>query len=395
MKLVASEVRSIKKQLAASKLTQAEIAAQYGVSRSYISNIATGRNKAAEPWPAGHQAGERKVEPLTGERILKQLRPGRLTTVDISEATGHSIQAVEAEIAKLREAGHLICQFGDHWSLEKSPAPSSEEHVYVSRQDSTYKFGFCGDNHLGSKYERLDVLHDLYDKFAAAKVDRVFNAGNWIDGEARFNMHDLAVHGMDNQLAHLAENYPQRKGIVTYAVAGDDHEGWYGQREGIDIGRHAERVMREHGRSDWKHVGYMESFITLRCYDTGHSAKLLLMHPGGGSAYAYSYRPQKIVESFSGGEKPAVLLMGHYHKISHNVIRNVWAIQCGCTQDQTPFMRKKSIDAHVGGGICTLTQDHQGAITGCQVEFFVYYNSGYYNNRWNHGGKVTLPKRGK
>jgi hypothetical protein len=121
---------------------------------------------------------------------------------------------------------------------------------------------------------------------------------------------------------------------------------------------------------------------------------LHLMHPGGGTAYAISYTVQKICESYDGGDKPAVLLAGHYHKMSYNVIRNVHAIQTGCTQDQTPFMRKKKIPAHVGGGIVQLRQDPAtGAITSCRVEFFHYFVRDYYNDRWSHSGDVVLPER--
>lgn len=325
--------------------------------------------------------------------ITGLLKRKRHTTEAIVQASGCDPLHVELVIQQMQDRGVLVYLFGDEWGLEKNPKPDNPQFTYDARPDSTYLFGFMGDSHLCSKYERLDVLNDLYDRFANAGVDRVFNAGNWIDGEARFNKHDLLVHGMDAQIAYLVDNYPVKPGIVTYAVAGDDHEGWYGQREGVDIGKHAARMMGEAGRTDWVHLGYMEAFIQLRS-PTGKIAQLLNIHPGGGSAYAHSYRPQKIVEGFSGGEKPSVLLVGHYHKQSYNIMRNVHAIQCGCQQDQTPFMRKKGIDAHVGGGICKLTQDEQGAIIACQVEFFTYYNTGYYNNRWSHGGSVTLPKRG-
>src|SRR5690606_12736822 len=114
--------------------------------------------------------------------------------------------------------------------------------------------------------------------------------------------------------------------------------------------------------------------------NTEKSAMLLLAHPGSGSAYALSYTVQKIVESLEGGEKPAVGLWGHYHKMMFANVRNVWCIQTGCTQDQSPFMRKKRIEAHVGGGICRLTQDPAtGAVTGCTVEFFRYFTAAYYN----------------
>ena len=47
---------------------------------------------------------------------------------------------------------------------------------------------------------------------------------------------------------------------------------------------------------------------------TGAIIKIMLMHPGGGTAYALSYRAQKIVQALPGGQKPDILAIGHYHK---------------------------------------------------------------------------------
>lgn len=290
--------------------------------------------------------------------------------------------------------GYLIRNIGDLLILEKEPARGLSKHEYISRDDNTYVFGFIGDTHIGSKYCRYDVLNQLYDEFEEAEVDCIFHAGNWIEGESHFNKYDVDTYGMDNQCQRLVEEYPISNAI-TYAVSGDDHEGWYAQREGIDVGKHLQYMMQEAGRQDWIDLGYMEAFIPLINYNTGKERKLLLMHPGGGSAYATSYKPQKIVESFSGGEKPTILLIGHYHKLSYNFFRNVHCIQVGCTQDQTPFLRKKSIHADVGGGICKLKQDPEsGVIVSCQVEFFTFLNKGYYNNRWNKAKNPQLPQRG-
>ncbi len=118
---------------------------------------------------------------------------------------------------------------------------------------------------------------------------------------------------------------------------------------------------------------------------------MLVMHPGGGTAYALSYRPQKLVESLQGGQKPAVILIGHYHKISVNLIRNVWAFQVGCSQDQTPFMRKIPTEPHIGGMVITLMQDPAtGAITGCVPEIRNYFDREYYNDRWSKSGEPNM-----
>jgi predicted phosphodiesterase len=251
-----------------------------------------------------------------------------------------------------------------------------------------------GDTHLGSKYERLDCLNRLYDRYQSDGIATVLHAGNWIEGEARFNVFDLLVHGMDAQCQYLADNYPVRSGMNTYAVAGDDHEGWYCQKTGVNIGEYAEGKMRKAGRTDWHDLGYMESHVKLTNANTGKSAVLALVHPGGGSAYALSYTMQKLVESYEGGEKPAVLIMGHYHKLMAANIRNVWCIQSGCFQDQTPFMRKKRLEAHVGGVIVSLKQDPEtGAIVECLPNIIRYFNRAYYSGRWSHSGPVVLPER--
>lgn len=267
-------------------------------------------------------------------------------------------------------------------------------HSFTPEADSTFTFGACGDQHLGSKYSRLDVLEQLYDAFAEAGCRVVFNTGNWIDGEARFNVHDLHVHGMDAQIRHLAKVYPRRPGIVTYAVTGDDHEGWYAQREGVDIGRYAQNAFRDVGRSDWVDLGYMEAPCDLVNPRTGRRSVISVVHPGGGSAYALSYAIQKIIESLDGGEKPAIGLYGHYHKLWAGNIRNVWCVQTGTSQDQTPFMRKRKIEAHVGGYICRATQDPEtGAIVRFSSECLRFFNRGYYAGRWSHSGPVTQPGR--
>jgi hypothetical protein len=113
---------------------------------------------------------------------------------------------------------------------------------------------------------------------------------------------------------------------------------------------------------------------------------LRVLHPGGGSAYAISYTSQKIVESYSSGEKPHILLDGHYHKAGYNYIRGVHVVQTGCTQDQTPFMRKKRLAAHLGGWIIEFSVDDQGAITRFKQEFIPFYDNGYYT-KWGYQWK--------
>lgn len=157
------------------------------------------------------------------------------------------------------------------------------------------------------------------------------------------------------------------------------------QREGIQFGRYLEMEAHDHGRNDLVYIGYLESDFILR--SKRGQATVKVMHPGGGSAYAFSYSPQRIVESLQGGEKPAVLLIGHFHKMEYCYPRSVHVVQGGTTQDQTRFMRKKKLEAHVGFVIITLEQDVCGGVTRFQPEFFPFFDRGYIIKRDVEGMK--------
>jgi hypothetical protein len=332
------------------------------------------------------------------DAVLGSLKTGgaAVTLAELANRHDATPGACLDALLAIQATGVNLHEINGAWSVERMVPAGTRSGVapYMSRPDGSYVFGVMGDSHLGSKYERLDVLRDLYRKFAAAGVDRVFHTGNWIDGEARFNKFDLKVHGMERQLDYCIEQYPN-VGIETFAVTGDDHEGWYAQREGVDIGRLLESRMRDAGRTDWHNLGYMEAYVPLQHAQTGKSSMLHCIHPGGGSSYATSYTVQKIVESYEGGNKPAVLLAGHYHKLEFINVRNVWCVQTGCQQDQTPFARKKKLHYAVGGGIMRLTQNPEtGAIEHAGVDLFCYFDRGYYeNNRWSMSGDVVLPRR--
>jgi len=150
------------------------------------------------------------------------------------------------------------------------------------------------------------------------------------------------------------------------------HCGWYQSREGIQIGWYMQKVCEDIGRNDIHWLGHIEADVLI------NNTRVKIMHPGGGSAYALSYSTQKIVESFQGGEKPHMLIVGHYHKYDNNYVREVLCLQPGCLQDQTPFMRKKKLGAHVGFCICTIKSREDGTIGKSSIEWFPFYDKSYH-----------------
>lgn len=316
---------------------------------------------------------------------IKKNQKTTFTLAQLSDKFDIGISKVQSAIETLKTEGHTV-KIEEGSVIFSTTIPKSDARILNVNKMSTgfYKFGVLGDNHLCSRYERLDVLNALYKLYREEGIEIVYNTGNWIDGEARFNKHDLKVHGMQGQVDYFLEKYPQIDGIKTYLITGDDHEGWYTQREGIDVGEFMQMRAQKEGREDLEYIGHMEADIILPA-ESGQTM-LRVLHPGGGSSYAISYTSQKIVESYTGGEKPDILFDGHYHKAGYNYIRGVHVIQTGCTQDQTPFMRKKRLAAHLGGWIIEFAVDDNGAVTRFKQEFIPFYDNAYYTE-WNYKWK--------
>lgn len=303
------------------------------------------------------------------------------THSEISDALDIGISRVPELLAELKDGAFNVAEDDTGVFLSKEIPRRDPTIVDVAKESKNYfKFGVVGDNHLGSKYERLDILHGLYRIFEQEGVEQVYNTGNFVDGDARFNKHDLIVHGIEAQLEYFLRNYPDN--MKTSFITGDDHEGWWTQREGIDVGQYLQSKAHARGMTHLEYLGHMEHDIHLKAKNGETIIRVL--HPGGGSSYATSYSVQKIVESYHTGEKPHVLLVGHYHKADYNFIRGVHTVQSGCTQDQTPFMRKKKLAAHLGGWIIEMWTDEVGCITRFRQEYLPFQTRDFYDNKWKY-----------
>jgi hypothetical protein len=304
--------------------------------------------------------------------------------IDLSNRFDCSPSKIMDAVGELQAEGYMMeINKGVVGLGNDMPVTHEEERIDISKfKGRTIKFGLTADNHLCSKYHRPDVLNALFDIWAEQGVTEVYQCGNMVDGEARFNRHDLCVPpGVENQIDYFIKNWPHRKGITTRFVCGDDHEGWYTQNFGANFGQMITRAAEREGRSDLDYLGYMEHDVIFEA--PNGDCKMRVIHAGGGSAYALSYSVQKIVESYQGGEKPNILLVGHFHKAEYSYPREVHVVQAGCTQDQTPFMRKRRIQAMVGGWTITFTLDNNGICHDFLPQFHAFYDRKFYKN-WEY-----------
>jgi hypothetical protein len=227
-------------------------------------------------------------------------------------------------------------------------------------------FGLMGDTQINSKYTQLTYLHHFYALCAERGVTEVYHTGDIDEGEQMRMGHQYECYaqGADDHVREIVRTYPSIDGIKTSFITGN-HDASIYKRCGVDIGE-----MITINRKDMVYLGRDNAKIKL----TPHCV-LELRHPWDGTAYAVSYKPQKMIESMEADTKPNILAIGHYHKLEYMFYRNIHSFQTGCFQAQTPFMRGKGISAHLGGWIVTVEVDELGHVLRIIPEMIPYYKS--------------------
>ena len=223
---------------------------------------------------------------LTGESLLKILKKHpSMSILDIANEFNVAPKVVEDEVDKLREYGINVDVQG--YNVELSDKIQPPEPSLIDPKDffrsvgDTNRIAVIADTHLCSKYERLDALNAFLDVCVDEKIKDVYICGNMIDGETNFNKFDVKTKGFESQIEYFINNYPHKKSLTTHILTGDDHEGWYVQREHINVGKFLELKAKDMGRDDIKYIGHMEKdFIFSQNHRNKQSVRFI--HAGGG-----------------------------------------------------------------------------------------------------------------
>lgn len=263
------------------------------------------------------------------------------------------------------------------WRQRQKPKPQTKEAKRVAVQNQepehyngkwdgteTIRFAIMGDTQIGSKYTQLTHLHNFYDLCEKQGITDVYHTGDITDGLKMRPGHEyeLYEHSADGQLDAVVRTYPKREGITTHFITGNHDASLY-KHVGYDIGK---AIAKD--RPDMNYLGRDCAVVNIT-----PNCTLEMRHPWDGTAYAISYKIQKMIEAMEADSKPNILAVGHYHKEETLFYRNIHAIQTACFQSQTPFTRGKGIYTVMGGFILTVRVDENGYIQGFTPEFIPYY----------------------
>lgn len=207
--------------------------------------------------------------------------------------------------------------------------PLKENEVYQIPNDLDHlKLLLISDTHLGSKYDRLDILRYLYAKAEESGINYVLHSGDLTEGFSGRpqQLYELREPSYTGQRDYVVEKYP-KSSIPTYVIAGN-HDLWWVKRCGADIVKDiCDR------REDLHYLGS-------DCEDLQiGKLRIRLFHGVGGGAYAKSYKVQKYLDSIPVEERPHILQTGHTHQAFYMHQGKTHCFQTSCLQDLTPYER--------------------------------------------------------
>jgi predicted phosphodiesterase len=217
----------------------------------------------------------------------------------------------------------------------------------ISIKGQTFSFGYFSDAHIGHQKFHPELWDKMVLYFRQLKPDFICDVGDHLEGMSGRPGHvfELSHIGFRQQFEYAVKLFKKLGNVPVYGIDGN-HDEWYFRRGdmGIVVGDELARVL-----PNYHNLGQDEGNLVVK------GVKIRLFHANDGTAYAHSYKIQKYIESLSGGEKPDIVLSGHYHKYLKTFIRNVYGFECGTLCGQTGWMRGKKIAAHMCFGFITVT----------------------------------------
>jgi predicted phosphodiesterase len=212
-----------------------------------------------------------------------------------------------------------------------------EKPQLITHTGTEYRFGVMGDTHIGSNTFHPEYLDRAYEVFRDAGITTILHVGD-------------VTEGMSNRPGHIYElthlGYAQQK---EYAV--EQLSKWGGEWYMID-GNHDRWFTKSNGAMIVKDICDSVEGAHFLGHDEGdldvNGVWVKLWHGEDGSSYATSYRLQKLIEAFTGGEKPNILLAGHVHKQGYFFERHIHAVSTGALCTQSKWMRSTRKPNHTG-----------------------------------------------
>jgi hypothetical protein len=258
-------------------------------------------------------------EDIPTDAILQFMKDTPRSIDQLSERFNRSPNTMRRAVEWLLEYGYAITRTttGQHTWSTKVPRIVAPPTILWDKDVWEFKLGAVGDWHDGSKAAQISARNKAIEIMYKEGVRDIIVPGDINAGRNVYKGQDVDNVSMqpDHQTA-ITEAYCPRYEGLRYHIMGGNHDFSFVIHGGHD----ALKTLCDR-RDDFLWYGY--DLVTVRLTE---DVDALVWHPSGGSAYAMSYRSQKMVEQLAFEQlmevirknatpKVRFLFVGHWHNI--------------------------------------------------------------------------------
>lgn len=294
--------------------------------------------------PAPPPARQSKTSEVMA-RIHSAVKRGPVSFADLCDVLDMSPSKARAAVDEARAAGLRIDVEHDHIGIRPTLGETEIQEIGIPPVvGERFTVGVISDLHYGSKYclrsQLSDFVHHAHDQGAR----HILVPGDLLDGCYKHGLWELSHHGLDEQADDMIENLPRIDGLQYHAITGN-HDETFEDTCGIHVGPYIQDRFRSKGRSDIRFYGRRGAWLRIG------GAVVEMWHPRGGGSYAKSYKLQKKIEAYQAGQKPHLLLVGHWHQFCALYERGVHGFLCPTFQGGGSSFGKSLGGAPTIGGL--------------------------------------------
>jgi len=268
---------------------------------------------------------------------------GEFTPKTVSERLKVGVESVTHVLDTLIEEGFRFVNVDGTWIRSRTNEGRVNYDASKLFLGGLLHFGLVSDTHLISKFERLDALEAMYDRFVQAGVKTVFHDGDLTDGVGVYRGQEFEQKalGQEAQIDYAIKHYPKRDGVQTIVIGGNHDLKMY-ERGGADP-----LVQIARARKDIKYIGQYAARVKM-----DDQVVMDMLHPMGNQAYAVSYKAQRAMNAMDPNDLPNILTYGHYHNSLYLNYRGIHFLQTPCFKDQSlQFEKRLGMTSNIGGWI--------------------------------------------
>lgn len=280
--------------------------------------------------------------------------------VEICALLGKEVYEIHAMIAFLQE-------MGEEYEITESKVikipKNDDSHIHSFPFWDKTKLCFVADPHYGSKYDRPDIMKQIYFECHKREISTIICAGDFTNGyypRRKNYLFSSKVYDFDEMVDYVANTHPYSKYINFYTIGGN-HDATYDITTGKQIIPEISKV-----RKDIIYLGQDLADITVG------SLSLRVFHGYGKKTKTLEERVRRCYNKMNFEFAPDVMVLGHIHHSLYMPIEGTHIFQTAALVDEEYSTLDHSHLIERSCWFVNFEYDDEGALTKVMPEYMSF-----------------------